>query len=107
MVSIAVLICLGYAAVAYGRPYFRYSQFLDEMNSSARFADALTDAAINTRIVARADSLGLPPAAKKVSVRRLTNPARIVIEARYTETVKLPFLAPKVLEFHPRAESGL
>lgn len=107
LLTIAVLLCIGYLGVAFGRPYFRYRQFKDEMDSAARFAGILDDAAIQKRVVARADSLGLPPQAKRISVRRLDNPARIVIEARYSETVRLPLLEPKVLQFAPRSEAGL
>lgn len=105
------LVLLGlflFVGVKFGRPWFRYQQWRDELNSAAKFATTLSDSAIRVRITAQADSLRLPKAAKsQLRIVRLTNPDRIIIESRYTETVDLPWLGPKVLKFHPLAEAPL
>lgn len=106
--TLIVLIVFVYAGVLFGRPWFRYKQWADEFQSQAGFAAVLSDSTMRARIVGRADSLNLPPAAiRKLSIKRLPNPPRVEIRSEYTETVHVPFLGDKVLTFKPFAESSL
>jgi hypothetical protein len=104
VVGAAVLIFL---AVQFGKPWFRYQQFHDVMRSSARYAVTLPDSVIRTRLIAVADSLGLPKEARRVTIRRSSAPAKIVISSGYTEKVNLPLIGPVMLKFAPRAEEAL
>lgn len=96
-----------FLAVQFGRPWFRYQQFRDVMKSSARYAVSLPDSVIRARLLATADSLGLPTSAKRFKIVRSRSPSNIVISSDYTETVVLPLLGPVVLHFKPRAEEAL
>ncbi len=105
LVLLGLLFFLG---VKFGRPWFAYEQFRDQIESMAGFATTLNDSVMRARISARADSLRLPEAAKKnLKIQRLVKPPRVRIETSYTQTVELPFLEPKVLKFHPVAEDDL
>lgn len=97
-----------YLGVQFGRPWFASQQFRDEMHSTAKFATTLSDQAIRERIVARADSLGLPVEARRnLRITRLTNPERIVIESGYSVEIDLPVIGPKTISFRPHAEEPL
>jgi hypothetical protein len=100
---IVLLVGFIYVGIQFGRPWFAYRQFQDEMRSVAKMSETLTDSAMTHRIQSRADSLGLPPEAKRLSIRRLPDPARLEIRSQYEQTVKLPLLGPKVITFKPNA----
>ena len=108
LVSIVLLVLVGFIAVKYLPPYMRYAQFKDEMRTSARFATTVPDSIIRITLVARADTLGLPPEAKRIRIeRRIGHPSTIIISAQYTEQVNLPIFGVKVLHYKPRAEAPL
>jgi len=100
----AILIFL---AVQFGKPWFRYQQFHDVMKSSARYAVTLPDSVIRARLMSVADSLGLPKEAKRLTIRRSSAPAGIVISSQYSEKVALPVFGPVLIHFKPRAEEAL
>jgi hypothetical protein len=105
LVLLALLLYLG---VKFGRPWFADEQFQDEVRSTAKFASTLSDSAMRARIVAQADSLHLPPAAKtNLRINRLTNPSRVLVETHYDVEVILPFIDPVKLKFKVHAEDGL
>lgn len=91
----------GYFGLKVGEVYWRFYSYEDAMKQQARFAGQNTDAQIVARLVARADSLGLPGEAQDVTVERTGR--RIVISATYTELVELPLHVRK-FSFSPRAE---
>ncbi len=82
-----ILSVIIYFGVDVAQPYMRYYRFRDSMAQEARFADHLTDSKIVANLRAQADSLGLPPGAQALSVRRTT--AGIEISSSWTETVAL------------------
>ncbi len=106
LVSLLLIGAAVYVGIALGRPWFRYEQFRDEMTSSARFSGTLTDAAILTHLRAVADTLGLPPEAKRITVTRLEPPGGVVISVKYTERVTLPLYGEKVYKFAPKIAGG-
>ena len=106
LVSLALFVAALYYGINIGEVYVRYYQMLDEMRSQARLAPGLTDAVIHRRLLDKADELGLPPEADKITIRRTPQPARIVIESEYSETLQLPLITP-TCHFHPRAEEPL
>lgn len=97
---IIVAIVLAYLGNSFGKPWFAYQQYRDEMKSAAAFAQALPDSAIRVRIVARADSLMLPVEARKVNIERTNE--RIIISSSYDVVVVIKFYGPVVLKFRPK-----
>lgn len=106
LVTVLVIGLGVYIGITLGRPWFRYEQFRDEMTSAARFSASLTDAQILTRLKAVADTLGLPPEAKRITVKRLDGSGSVVISVKYTERVTLPIYGEKVYKFAPRIVGG-
>ena len=89
-------------------PWMHYQQFQDEMRSNARFGATLPDSIIRIRLIAQADTLGLPPEAKHITIRRrIGRPSTIIISAEYAEKVNLPIFGIKLLHFKPKAEEPL
>ena len=104
--SLLVVVAALYYGVNIGEVYFRYYRLLDEMETQAQLAAALDDGTIRRRVQATAQEIGLPDEAQRVSVVRRASPREIVIETRYSETVKLP-LFTHTFKFHPRASQPL
>lgn len=96
-----------FLVVQLGKPWFRYQQFRDVMKSSARYAVSLPDSVIRARLMATADSLGLPKEAKRLHIDRRRSPANIEIWSEYVEKVKFPFYGVVPIHFKPRAEEAL
>jgi hypothetical protein len=106
--SIILIVSVAYFGARFIPPYIAYEQFRDEMKSDARFATTLTDSAIRVRLVAQADTLGLPPEAKRIVIRRRGGrPPTITISADYAVKVNVPIFGIKVLHFKPTAEEPI
>jgi hypothetical protein len=86
--TLLIIAATAYFAVPVGEAYFRFYRYEDEMRQAARFARVNSDAVIQRRLQAVADSLGLPPEAKSIAIRRNDN--RIFIGAQYVEEFELP-----------------
>ena len=95
LLLLVLLVAAAYFAVNVGEVYYRYYRFRDAMGQQARFAVRVSDAAVQQRLRAIADSLGLPEAAGNVSIRR--SPGLIEVWSEYFEHVELPLF---VREFH-------
>jgi hypothetical protein len=104
LVLLALLVGAGYYGVHIGRVYLRFYELQDEMRQQARFATQLTDQAIRQRLLARADSLGIPSPVLRID--RGGRPSRITIEGHYTESVDLPMFR-HTFDLRPRAEEPL
>lgn len=105
--TLVLLGVLLYVGIAFGRPWFAYQQFRQEMRTVLSRHESVSDSVIIARIRARADSLRLPPEARRVVLERLPSPPRIEVRSTYEVTVDLPIVGPKVLTFEPRAEEEL
>ena len=101
LMTLLVLAATAYFAVNVGEVYLRAYRFEDAMRAEARFAARRTDEEIRRRLLARADSLGLPDGARSVRVRR--TPSKVVIWAEYYDPVELPLMV-KDFYFNPQAE---
>ena len=99
-----ILTAAGYFAVNVGEPYLRYYRFQDAMQQEIRFARSKPDEAIKRRLRALADSLGMPPEAGRVTVRR--RPDSISIWSEYYEHVEMPLFLREIY-FNPSAEGTL
>lgn len=95
-----VLAAIGYFGFDVGEIYWNFYQYQDRMKQEARFASQRSDAVIRRRIALFADSLGLPPEAKNVRLRR--GARDIYIWAEYTERIELPGLR-RDLHLSPQA----
>lgn len=108
LVSIVLLVLIGYMGTKFIPPYMRYQQFRDAMRTDARFATTMQDSIIRIQLIAQADTLGLPAEAKRIQIRRRGGRlSTITISAEYTESVKLPIFGIKLLHYKPSAEAPL
>ncbi len=98
---------LVFAAVVYfgadvGEVYWRYYRFNDAVQREAQYGTARTNDEIKARLVAFADSLGLPDeATRRLAVQRSAN--RLVIETAYSDSIIVSFYRREV-RFTPSAE---
>lgn len=101
-----VFVAALYYGVHIGEVYWRSWQLEEEMKSQVRLAPSLSDSVIMRRLVAKADELGLPPEASRISITRDPRPRRIIVRSTYQETVELPFFT-RTFTFTPSAEAPL
>lgn len=101
LVLLLVAAVVVHVGLGFAEAYWRYFRYRDAMAQSARFASERTDDAIRRQLAGVADSLGLPPEAQQVRVRR--EGGLVSIEARYTERVRVPGTEREV-HFNPRVE---
>jgi len=106
LVMIVVLVAMFYAGVTLGRPWFRYQQFKDEMQTTARFGSTLSDSAILVRLRAVADTLELPRSARNIVIKRAEQPQGVTISTSWTVKVKVPLLNEKTFKFAPKVVEG-
>jgi len=100
LLGLALLAAAVYFGANLGAPYLRFYRFRDAVETEARFARQNSNAAILAKLRAAADSLGLPPEAKRIQIRR--TPTGIRIGAEYYETVETPFFVRQI-HFAPLA----
>lgn len=86
--TLLIVVAAGYFAVNAGKVYYRHYTFQDAMKQEARFASHRSNEEITSHLQALADSLGLPPGAKRVHIRR--GDRMIFIWSDYFETLELP-----------------
>ena len=102
-----LLVLLVLAAIVYfgadvGEVYFRYYRFNDAVSQEANYGQSRSDDEIKRRLMALADSLGLPEeAGRRLQVHRSAN--RLVVQTSYTEHIDVPLYKRDVI-FTPRGE---
>jgi hypothetical protein len=101
LITLLFLAAVIYFGAKVGEVYWHYFEFKNIMNEQARFASHYNDEQIRARLVAVADSLGLPDEASMVTIDR--KPHHIVISSEYVQTVELP-LHVRRFSFSPRSE---
>ena len=99
--SLCIIGALLYVGVNVGRIYWRFYEFQDDMRQEARYAGQRTNDQIVGHLKASADSLGLPPEASKISIRRTDKV--VTLESEYSETVVVPMYS-RDIHFNPHAE---
>lgn len=97
---------VAYVAVEAGRVYVPYLRLVDAMRTQAQFAPSISDETIRRRLVRTIDELELPPAARRISIRRTARPREITIRTSYEQTVTLPFYS-RTITFRPRVTRPL
>jgi hypothetical protein len=100
--SILILMAVLYYGMDIGRTYWNYYKLIDEMGTSARFAETQTDEQIMKHLVGIARDLGLPPEAQRFKIQRIDHPKTVVISTKYTVTLVFPFKR-KVVVLTPSA----
>lgn len=102
LVSLLIVAAIGYFGVKIGEVYYDFYKFQDRMENEANFAAHRTDTQIRTHLVALADSLGLPPSAQIVNVRRVRN--EIFVWANYYIPLEVPGYV-REFHFNPQARA--
>ena len=101
LIVIALLVLVVYVVKDVGTVYWRAYQMQDEVKTQASFAPALTDKVILERLVAMADTLGLPLGPEQWYIKRTYGPKEITIRAAYDDSVVFQVLSwRKVYRFH-------
>ena len=103
LVSSLFVVALAYFLINAGEVFVRNYRYVDAMKQEVRFGTARSDDAIRSRLSAVADSLGLPPEAGRVIVRR--RGSSITVSAEYFVHVELPLFVREV-HFAPTATNG-
>ena len=103
LLMLLLVAAAGYFGVNVGEVYLRYFRFHDSMVQQARFAAHFDDDAIKNNLRLAADTLELPPAARRVQVYRRGR--HITITVDYYDRVELP-LYVREIHFQPRVESS-
>lgn len=98
LLTIVLVGAIGYFGLHIGTKYWNFYQYQDRMRQEARFAAHRSDQLIARRLREYADSLQLPEAARKVTVRR--RPGTIHIWAEYYDIIEFPGFVREV-HFHP------
>lgn len=101
LLSLLVVVAIGYFAVTVGLSYLHFFEYQDAMRQEARFAVRRTDDQIRRRLAAKADSLGLPEAAGKITIRRINR--QVFIESDYYDSIEFPGFVREV-HFNPHAQ---
>lgn len=96
-----VVAAVGYFGLPVAEAYYRYYRFDDAIAQEVRFSETRSDEEMRQRLAAVADSLGLPPEAARITIRREAR--RLIIEANYHEVIELP-MTVREIAFTPRAE---
>ncbi len=106
--SIVLIIAVAYFGARFFPPWLHYEQFRDEMKTEARYGASLPDSSIKMYLLAQIDTLGLPPEAKRIIIRRRAGrPPTITISTEYTVKVNVPIFGIKLLHFKPVIEEPL
>lgn len=103
LMSTLIFVAILYFGVNIAEAYWRFYQFRDDMRQYVTFSAHYTDKQITDGLAASADSLGLPPDAGDVTVRR--GPRAIQVQSDYDEIVELPMTVHD-FHFHVQADSS-
>jgi hypothetical protein len=106
LVSLALVAIAIYFGIPIGRTFFQYYQMKDEMKVQANFAVNIDDDTIRRRLRAKAEELGLPIEAGRVSIRRRSRPREVVISTTWPDTLVFPLYRLPVT-FKPEVRAGL
>ena len=88
LLFVLVVVVALYWGIAFIQVRYRFYQMQDEVSNDATFAPTLSDQVIRDRLVAKADSLGLPLGPKMWTIRRESSPSKdIMIYSAYDDSV--------------------
>ena len=101
LIALLVVAVVLYYGLDLGRIYWSYYRLKDEMETSARFASGQTDDQIMRHLGGIVQDLGLPPEARRFTIRRTGN--RVIIRSQYLVELDLPF-QHRVLQMRPQVD---
>lgn len=101
LLTTLLLVAVGYFGLKVGKVYWDAAEYENVIKATVRLADTKSDRQIYDRIVAKADSLGLPEEAKEITVERKGR--HLYVGADYVVMVELP-LHNRSFHFAPYAE---
>jgi hypothetical protein len=104
LLAMAVVAAAIYYGTQAGQMYLRFYRFQDAFKQEVKFAGHHTDNEIKGNLRALADSLGLPPDAQAIFIKR--KPDHILLWNEYYYHLELPFYA-RDFYFNPHAEGDL
>lgn len=110
LLMLAVLAVALWQGIGAFQVYFRYYRMQDAVNGQAELAPAIGDDVILDRLVAYADTLGLPLGRRAWRIQRTSSPRQITIEATYRDSIviSLPFVRKVFpVDFKPSAKAPL
>lgn len=96
LVAVLVFMAVLYYGVDLGRVYWNYYRLIDEMETSARFAQTQPDDAIVKHLVGISQDLGLPPESQRFIIRRTEHPPIVTIKTKYSVDIDLPFKRKRI-----------
>lgn len=103
LVAVLLFMAALYYGVDIGRIYWSYYRLIDEMETSARFAQTQPDDAIIKHLVGIVQDLSLPAEAQHFVIRRTEHPPIVRIRTHYSVDVDLPFKRKRI-ELTPSVE---
>lgn len=103
LIAILLVIAALYYGIDIGRTAWNYYKLMDEMETSARFAQTQSDETIIRHLIGVAQDLGLPAEAQRFKVRRTEHPPVVSIRTQYDVDIVLPFKR-KTITLTPMAE---
>ncbi len=108
--SLLLVVAGVYYGIKFFEVRFRFYQMQDEVRTQATYAPTMSDDVIRRRLVATADTLGLPLGPRQWEIRRSREPREIRIHATYEDSVviELPgFTKVWRFTFEPQARVPL
>ncbi len=103
LVAILLFMAVLYYGVDIGRVYWNYYRLIDEMETSARFAQTQPDEAIVKHLVGITQDLSLPAESQHFIIRRTEHPPVVSIRTHYSVDIVLPFTRRR-LALNPAVE---
>jgi hypothetical protein len=96
LVAVLLFMAVLYYGVDIGRVYWNYYRLLDEMETSARFAQTQPDEQIVKHLVGIVQDLSLPAEAQRFTIKRTEHPPIVTIRTRYSVDLVLPFKRKRI-----------
>lgn len=91
LLTLLILIIVGYYGFGIGEVYYRFWRLEDEMRTQARLAPGIDDDTIRRRLQHKVEELQLPTEARRLRIQRTARPREITITTTYQDTLHLPF----------------
>ncbi|HEU5218069.1 MAG TPA: hypothetical protein VFU23_05385 [Gemmatimonadales bacterium] len=91
LVAVLLFMAVLYYGVDIGRVYWSYYRLVDEMETSARFAQTQPDDQIQKHLIGIAQDLSLPAEAQRFTIKRTEHPPIVTIRTKYSVDIDLPF----------------
>ncbi len=101
--SVMILLAVLYYGVDIGRTYWSYYKLLDEMQTTARFAQTQSDEVMLKHLVGVAQDLSIPAEGQRFTIRRTEHPPVVTIQTHYNVVLVFPFKR-KTVTLRPEVE---